>query len=72
MFDMSLYVCMHSCTHSLSLSLCFTYRSNGVIKILKDGLLDLNAMLLSIKEGYDEMKEIALSHVIGRLLFKLS
>lgn len=63
---------MHAFVHTLSLSLCLTYRSNGVIKIFKDGLLDLNAMLLPIKEGYNEMKEIALSHVIGRLLFKLS
>lgn len=64
--------CMYACICACTLSLCLAYRSNGVIKILKDGLLDLNAMLLPIKEGYNEMKEIALSHVIGRLLFKLS
>ena len=61
-----MYACMHACRFFS------TYCSNSIVKVLKDSLLDLNAVLLPIKERDNEMKKVALPHVVWRLLLKLS
>lgn len=65
------YHMFHACIHP-SMQIFSTYSSNSIVKVFKDSLLDLNAVLLPIKERDDEMEKVALPHIVWRLLLKLS
>lgn len=42
-----------------------------VIEIFKGSLLHLHSLLVVVKDGDDEIEEVALSHVVRRLFLKL-
>ena len=46
--------------------------SIGVIEVLEDCPLHLNGLLVTIKQSYDKIEEVALAHIVWWLLLKLS